>query len=843
MKVLGNSFTLQAKARDGQDIRENLIDNSEPPFLFNIADHSGEIVGTNTDKTYSSAKIPPSGTVMSGQCRLTLTDCVFNGEASIYMEFTNGTRYPSIIGYFRVSENGTYEVRHEGWTLGYTEASPWSGTVNIRVRNIASGTVSVERVKLEVGKKCSAWCLSENDKKGASITKISETYRYATNNTGVRPDASSSAWQSTKPALQKGYWLFTETTITWSDGSTTVLYTAERNPNDGDGAVTYQIVFTEAWARVDNSNIITARLRGYAYKIEGTTRTPLNGAMIRYGYILTNSSTYADTTTIPSGYFSEDNWFNGDVYGDSGYVQGSKTVFAAIIINNEVMCVEHVLLVKDAAPGQTGSAGKMCYIAGTYDPLQTYTSNASETVAVEVENSNGVVELWKLVALTNVVNGVHVAPTDANQSVWQQCLNSYNLIRAKYLFADFAQLGSFIVSQDFFLSQYGTLMGFGGVIQVTSSRTVGKVYMKTVNGKQVPYYACGSSASGDKPCYLFFDAGNPMAENVQNGPTFTIEGKGVANAVIVRRVYFRATADTTVEISLTPSSEAGYDWGAVGKLDSTALSASGVSYDSVGEGTTPTLLKASGTATKMQTVSVAAGWHFFEIAYLKDSITNSNSDKATFIFAEASNNGYISGFSMLAFRPTKVVNALTGEEWMAQGNMNVSPDGDVMVKGKLVMTSLTVQLADITLWGTSNMFVVGVDTVVGGNSIGGIWNFKCGNNQTIFLPTNRYYYLGQRVILYNSSPNLGGGNGTFVICGDIDEYDMTTEHEFRGVGLFPSYSTPPTPMQLNTYDAVTKIMFFNGILELMCVPSSQDGSTCEWCVTNIGTMFYNFYTT
>lgn len=66
-----------------------------------------------------------------------------------------------------------------------------------------------------------------------SITKKSESYRYATNNTGTRPAATSSDWKTTKPTLQKGYWLYTETTITWSDNSTTVLYTDERNPNDG----------------------------------------------------------------------------------------------------------------------------------------------------------------------------------------------------------------------------------------------------------------------------------------------------------------------------------------------------------------------------------------------------------------------------------------------------------------------------------------------------------------------------------------------------------------------------------------------------------------------------------
>ena len=69
---------------------------------------------------------------------------------------------------------------------------------------------------------------------GKSITKKSaDTYRYATNNTGVRPASDSQDWSTTKPTLQGGYWLYTETTIHWSDDSTTVIYSEERNPNDG----------------------------------------------------------------------------------------------------------------------------------------------------------------------------------------------------------------------------------------------------------------------------------------------------------------------------------------------------------------------------------------------------------------------------------------------------------------------------------------------------------------------------------------------------------------------------------------------------------------------------------
>ena len=69
--------------------------------------------------------------------------------------------------------------------------------------------------------------------KGNSITKSSEVAYYIKNTTGVRPAEDDPNWSTTKPTIGKGEWLFTKTVITWSDNSKTVLYTDERNPNDG----------------------------------------------------------------------------------------------------------------------------------------------------------------------------------------------------------------------------------------------------------------------------------------------------------------------------------------------------------------------------------------------------------------------------------------------------------------------------------------------------------------------------------------------------------------------------------------------------------------------------------
>ena len=81
----------------------------------------------------------------------------------------------------------------------------------------------------------SAWAIEKiKGEKGDSITKSSETAYYIKNTTGVRPAENDPNWSTTKPTLSQGEWLFTKTVIVWSDNSTTILYTDERNPNDGE---------------------------------------------------------------------------------------------------------------------------------------------------------------------------------------------------------------------------------------------------------------------------------------------------------------------------------------------------------------------------------------------------------------------------------------------------------------------------------------------------------------------------------------------------------------------------------------------------------------------------------
>ena len=229
-----------------------------------------------------------------------------------------------------------------------------------------------------------------------------------------------------------------------------------KDGDDGDDAVTYQIVFTEAWAKVDASNVITARLRGNAYKIVGSTRKILSNATIRIGYILTNSNTYVDTTTNSNGYFTEDNWFNGDAYGASGYSQGSQSIFAAIIVGTDVKCVEYVTMTLAGAKGDTG---RMNYIAGKFPEKAPYTRTAKLCPVVYYSPY-----WWYLDADSATGSDT---PSDSNSSKWKK-LENYGVVLTDAIFVkNFAQFGAAIITGDWLISVHGMIGNtyYGGSVE------------------------------------------------------------------------------------------------------------------------------------------------------------------------------------------------------------------------------------------------------------------------------------------------------------------------------------------------------------------------------------------
>jgi len=112
--------------------------------------------------------------------------------------------------------------------------------------------------------------------------------------------------------------------------------------------------------------------------------------------------------------------------------------------------------------GAVGAMGKLCYMAGEYREDVEYTSNDSQTVAVEVSGTGETTSIYYLNAESNWPDGTAqsaIGPTDSGQTIWVLGMSQYNLVRARYLFADFAQFGAAVVSGDWLISVHGTING------------------------------------------------------------------------------------------------------------------------------------------------------------------------------------------------------------------------------------------------------------------------------------------------------------------------------------------------------------------------------------------------
>lgn len=168
----------------------------------------------------------------NGDARLWSTTAKFNADGivgtwSLPVKVVDNDdtdiEFSDLVNYHPIPEDPNQRDAAHWYDPSRSTGVDWTTMIYRAERHIVNGVPS------------NSWVITRiKGEKGDSITKLSDTYRYATNNTGVRPPASSSDWKTTKPTLQQGYWLYTETTIHWSDNSTTVLYSDERNPNDGE---------------------------------------------------------------------------------------------------------------------------------------------------------------------------------------------------------------------------------------------------------------------------------------------------------------------------------------------------------------------------------------------------------------------------------------------------------------------------------------------------------------------------------------------------------------------------------------------------------------------------------
>lgn len=339
---------------------------------------------------------------------------------------------------------------------------------------------------------------------------------------------------------------------------------------------------------------------------------------------------------------------------------------------------------------------RMLVPAGEYEEKE-YTRNGAITPLVHKKVSGTTSEYWFLDADTNkyldsVSNTYKYAAPADNSEYWKQAAY-FEVVLTKMLFAEFAKLSSFIVYGDYFFSQYGTLVVAKAEIDIGASK---------------------------------------ITTNYNGITPIVLNGKNEDDGIIVCKVNFYASANSQIKITLSPSSEANYDFGVLGVLGTGNSpgnakwleSADASTIRSTEEGTY-FLLKSSGKSAKETTITVpAAGNYFIEIAYAKDGSAEGHDDNAEFVFKKVSgtvswrsiervseNNGMTyKGYCMSSvpygwfdpddpmaekapatgykFRPNKCINALTGEEW----GTNVHLSGVHAVSGEFKGTVRSVNL-------------------------------------------------------------------------------------------------------------------------------------------------------
>jgi len=268
---------------------------------------------------------------------------------------------------------------------------------------------------------------------------------------------------------------------------------------------------------------------------------------------------------------------------------------------------ETVPVVADGAKGEsiTGKTGKLCYIAGIYDPSIQYTCNDDQTVAVEVETSSSVSEIW---VLTDTPPSAGYAPSDSSP-YWSKGLNSYNLVRAKYLFSDFAKLGSGVVSGDWLYSANGKIDG-------------------------TAYNNGANYGSTGKPGYMFFDPDTPngyrnldISATEFTNTSYTTKGSG-----------FSLSGGNRI-IKVTGTVTGGTMYVTVYK----GGSATGVEVSFVGAGSKYIVL-----------TNVSAGTNF----YVKARVSTSAA------------KGTISSCEVISFAPNYAVDLLTGRSYQTDCFIN-----------------------------------------------------------------------------------------------------------------------------------------------------------------------------
>lgn len=171
--------------------------------------------------------------------------------------------------------------------------------------------------------------------------------------------------------------------------------------------------------------------------------------------------------------------------------------------NNSVIVQLSIGVVKNGETGSRGKVGRFFYFGGVFDSSNTNTSfvvndaqapyfehteNGQKRYHVFNYETNGSYTMAQMWAISS----------NWNNKPWESMTNDFKYIITEAIFAKFAHLGSFIISGDYFISQYGTLFyNNNGTIETT-----------VINASNV------SKLFGGSVAYALFADSDPMADTM-----------------------------------------------------------------------------------------------------------------------------------------------------------------------------------------------------------------------------------------------------------------------------------------------------------------------------------------
>lgn len=379
------------------------------------------------------------------------------------------------------------------------------------------------------------------------------------------------------------------------------------------------------------------------------------------GNVLVGQSVYSTVTMmLPSGATTTQiTLLSEDLYGDAKGSVSGRTIevwtdeelldedaegYYAVSYSATIGGVTYVAngslkitVARDGADGPRGNTGPMSYLAGEYDATVNYGALLTDTTCPVVLYTDGY--YWYP---TEDYRGTGYPPSVANG--WKMAYN-FEMILTKVLFAQFAKLGGFVVSGDYMLSHYGELIDANGnkltLTEVTDD-----------NGFRSWQY-------NGVDAYTYFRDYDPMVEvyrDMNTATYFQYYNSALDYPLLVRNnwQYWSNYETTTDAIYITLNSSDQH----INYLKNLAVG--GLYY-------------LCGTDTNNV---------FHRLLMRKTQAVGSNNR------LYGTRQAIMEHLSQTMFRPAKVVNAVTGEEWMAGGKVHVTGDGDVTIEGTVKAKNL-----------------------------------------------------------------------------------------------------------------------------------------------------------